>query len=50
MGSAAISGVPTVAVPAADPLRVLDFYAGTLGLEVRVDGPRGRGVAQAGEE
>jgi lactoylglutathione lyase len=38
-----ITQVRTVGVPVADQARALDFYAGTLGLEKRLDVPIGEG-------
>jgi lactoylglutathione lyase len=38
-----ITQVRTVGVPVADQTRALDFYAGTLGLEKRLDVPIGEG-------
>jgi catechol 2,3-dioxygenase-like lactoylglutathione lyase family enzyme len=39
----AITRVGTVIVPVSDQQRALEFYVGTLGFEVRVDGPFGDG-------
>ena len=39
----AITRVGTVIVPVADQERALEFYVGTLGFEVRIDGPFGDG-------
>jgi catechol 2,3-dioxygenase-like lactoylglutathione lyase family enzyme len=38
-----ITGVRTVGVPVADQARALEFYAGTLGFETRLDAPFGPG-------
>ena len=38
-----ISGIRTVAVPVTDQDRALAFYAGTLGLETRIDAAYGEG-------
>jgi catechol 2,3-dioxygenase-like lactoylglutathione lyase family enzyme len=39
----AISRIGTVIVPVSDQQRALEFYVGTLGFEVRIDGPFGDG-------
>ena len=39
----AITRVGTVIVPVSDQDRALEFYVGTLGFEVRIDGPFGDG-------
>jgi catechol 2,3-dioxygenase-like lactoylglutathione lyase family enzyme len=39
----AITGIGTVLVPVSDQDRALEFYVGTLGFEVRIDGPFGDG-------
>ena len=39
----AVTHVGTVIVPVADQDRALEFYVGTLGCEVRIDGPFGDG-------
>jgi len=44
MTAMAITRVGTVIVPVADQDRALDFYAGTLGFEIRIDAPFGAGV------
>ncbi|HEU4672205.1 MAG TPA: VOC family protein [Candidatus Limnocylindrales bacterium] len=42
--SSHITGIATVAVPATDPDRSLDFYCGLLGFEKRRDDPFGEGL------
>jgi len=39
----AITRIGTVIVPVSDQDRALEFYVGTLGFEVRIDGPFGDG-------
>src|SRR5947209_20023318 len=39
-----ISGIRTVAIPVTDQQRALDFYAGTLGFEKRMDAEFGGGM------
>jgi catechol 2,3-dioxygenase-like lactoylglutathione lyase family enzyme len=39
----AITRIGTVIVPVSDQGRALEFYVGTLGFEVRIDGPFGDG-------
>jgi catechol 2,3-dioxygenase-like lactoylglutathione lyase family enzyme len=39
----AITRIGTVIVPVSDQDRALEFYVGTLGFEVRIDGPFGAG-------
>jgi catechol 2,3-dioxygenase-like lactoylglutathione lyase family enzyme len=44
MSAMDITRIGTVIVPVADQDRALEFYAGTLGFETRLDAPFGEGV------